>query len=29
MKMSKISNPYGNGKAAKKIVNILKDRLYE
>lgn len=27
--MSKISNPYGDGKAAEKIVKILKDRLYE
>ena len=26
IKMSKINNPYGNGKAAKKIIKILKDR---
>lgn len=28
-RMSKISKPYGNGKAAKKIVKIVKDRIYE
>ena len=26
IKMSKINNPYGNGKAAEKIVTIVKDR---
>ena len=25
-KMSKINNPYGNGKAAEKIVKVMKDR---
>ena len=28
-KMSKANNPYGNGKASVKILNILRDKLYE